>query len=216
MSRVFKIGSWIAPVLVMGVVAVLLAVVLYRLDSGATERDQQQREIAALQAAVDEANERLEGTGEDPVEVPEPSAEVVPVPGPQGERGERGPAGPSGALGAPGEDGADGAAGARGEAGEDGATGATGATGLSGSPGDTGAQGPPGPPGAKGDAGPAGATGATGAQGPPGPEGPPGPAGPTCPTGSTATSFWVQTRTDPFIPTTQAWRQATLCIPEEG
>lgn len=52
----------------------------------------------------------------------------------------------------------------------------------------------------------------TGPQGPAGPEGPAGAPGPTCAEGTTPTTIWVQTRTDPFLPTTRQWRQATLCL----
>ena len=89
-------------------------------------------------------------------------ADVVVIPGPQGERGLRGPAGKTGASGPPGPaggDGQDGAAGPRGPPGADGAAGSDGSDGARGEPGSDGGPGP---------------AGADGATGPPGPPGPPG------------------------------------------
>lgn len=116
-----------------------------------------------------------------------------------------GPPGDRGPRGEPGADGTDGAAGDDGEPGEPGAPGPRGPAGVAGErgiPGDTGPMGPPGP---------AGVDGAPGPTGPPGPAGAVGPAGAACPDGTTPTTYWVQTRTDPMLPTTQQWRQAAVC-----
>lgn len=207
-SRAARVASWAGPVVVMLALGVLFAFVLHQQDVSADERAQQQAEIAALQAAVDEANGRLAEQGEAPVDVPDASSQAVPVPGPQGDPGPRGPAGPAG------EDGEDGAAGAVGAAGVAGARGLPGAVGEAGEPGAAGVdggpgpQGAPGPPGIDGAAGPPGPPGVDGAQGPTGPEGPPGP---TCPEGYETSYLAVPTRADPADPTSEQWRQATVC-----
>lgn len=126
-----------------------------------------------------------------------PAPDQIAEQGPQGDPGQPGDPGPAGPQGLPGKDGSPGPTGAPGAPGPTGETGATGATGSSG---------------AVGPAGPQGIQGEPGAAGPAGPQGPQGVAGPTCPDGTTATMIWVQTRTDPFLPTTQQWRQATLCL----
>lgn len=119
--------------------------------------------------------------------------EVLPVEGPQGVQGAQGLPGIPGLRGPPGPQGAPGES-------------------VTGPQGDAGAPGAPGADGAPGPQGPPGEQGAQGPQGPQGEAGPPGPAGPVCPEGFTQTTIWVQTRTDPFLPTTQQWRQSTLCL----
>ncbi len=147
-------------------------------------------DLVASQANAQELYDQLLALGEDP-EGQNP--ETLPV----GPEGPRGPAGDPGAQGLPGEEGPPGPSG---PAGPQGQTGQTGPVGESGEPGPAGPQGPAGP------AGPQGEPGATG------PQGPAGPAGPACAEGTTPTTIWVQTRTDPFLPSTQQWRQATLCL----
>lgn len=155
-----------------------------------------------------------------PEEVPDPEpAPVETLVGPKGERGPQGLPGKDGATGPQGLVGEPGIDGLNGLNGEPGAAGAGGLRGEAGSAGADGAPGPAGPAGPKGDAGATGAqgpAGPAGPTGPPGPEGQPGPAGepgPTCPDGYATSYLWVQTRTDPFLPTTQAWKQATICTP---
>lgn len=127
--RGFKLMSWVVLAAMILLILVMLTIVIHRLDTGASERDQQAAEISALQAGLDEANARLEARGEAPVPVPagEPSApQVVAIPGEDGADGERGPAGKDGTDGAPGE------RGPRGEMGPPGIDGADGAQGLPG------------------------------------------------------------------------------------
>jgi hypothetical protein len=146
---------------------------------------------------------------------------VVGPQGVQGPPGPEGPRGPQGVAGLPGTPGLQGPAGQQGNQGAQGIPGLPGLTGLQGPvglPGTDGAQGPAGPAGPQGPAGPAGPAGQPGPQGEPGPAGPQGPAGPAgapgpaCPEGFEPQSIWVQTRTDPFMPVTQAWRQTTMCF----
>lgn len=140
---------WLLPVAfaVVGGVSIGLAADAIRgLDHRA---DENADDIAVLSA-------QLEAEGIEPaVEAP---AEIVPVPGPQGEPGE------DGDDGAPGVDGKDGAAGTPGQRGT---AGATGAAGASGEPGAAGTVGP------QGEQGPQGIPGPEGKQGPAGPQGPP-------------------------------------------
>lgn len=125
--------------------------------------------------------------------------------GPQGLPGLPGATGPAGSAGPPGRNGAAGEPGATGDKGDPGGTGATGATGAQGDPGSPGGQGPKGDKGERGEPGP---------QGPQGPQGIPGVTGPLCPEGTSSTQIWVQTRTDPMLPTTQQWRQTYICTAE--
>jgi len=218
MRKGWRFIQWFIIAASLAVIGVGLVVVLSRLDAGSVERDRQQQEIAALQSAIDEANVRLQGQGEAPVDVPEPSAELVPVPGPKGERGE--PGEDSTVPGPPGAAGEDSTVpGPRGPAGESSTVpGPRGANGTDGK--DSTVPGPPGPVGPVGPVGPMGPAGPAGLDstvpGPIGPMGPAGPAGPVCPVGTAESTYWLQTRTDPLIPTTQAWRRAVLCVPEEG
>lgn len=215
--RAWRIVQWVIIAASLAVIGVGLVVVLARLDVGAVERDQQQSEIAALQSAVDEANNRLEDRGGEPVVVPESTTNVVTVPGPTGEPGPPGPTGEPGLDGADGADGPPGTDGVNGASGSDGLPGSPGEPGAPGSPGDSGPPGTQGEPGATGPAGPAGPEGPTGPVGPqgatgePGDPGAPGPPGPTCPDDLATTTLWVQTRVDPALPTTQQWRQAVIC-----
>lgn len=158
---------------------------------------QQNIAIAAKDQRIDHLTDtaqtlydQLTKLGQQP-EAPRPSNPVV---------------GPTGATGAPG------AQGIQGDQGEPGIPGAPGAPGATGAPGPAGAEGQPGPAGAQGDTGPAGPAGPQGPAGPAGPQGPQGVAGPTCPDGTTLTTVYVQTRTDPESPLTQAWTPASLCI----
>lgn len=148
------------------------------------ELSEKDDQIAELTETAQNLYDQLLALGETPDEA-RPSD---PVPGPTG---------PQGSQGEPGDPGEPGATGPQGPVGP---AGPEGTQGVSGSPGAQGSQGEPGP------AGPQGVPGATG------PQGPAGPAGPTCAEGTTPTTIWVQTRTDPFLPTTQQWRQATLCL----
>jgi hypothetical protein len=204
--RVLKVLSWVIPVAIAAGVVMLLALVLYQLDVGAAERDEQHAEIVALQAGLEEANARLEAQGEDPVDVPDvEGGPEAPAPqvilgerGPEGAPGPPGVRGPQGRTGPPGEIGPPGPVGPRGPKGDVGATGAQGrgiasmqcATGgwvitYTDGLGETGGpcQGP------QGEVGPQGVHGEQGPMGPPGPEGPQGPQGTakpgtyTCPDG---------------------------------
>lgn len=139
----------------------------------------------------------------------------APVAGPVGDRGPQGERGFTGPRGDTGPRGPEGEPGPRGERGPEGDRGPQGEQGAQG---DTGATGPEGDAGPMGETGPRGETGATGARGPQGetgPAGPAGPAGPTCPDGYAPRALYVQSRTDPMMPLTQAWRLATICTPEE-
>lgn len=138
-----------------------------------------------------------------------PAPDEVAEKAPQDEQGPPGSSGPEGDRGAPGVSGKDGKPGPEGSTGPAGPPGATGDQGATGEPGPVGPAGPPGPMGSSGPVGPAGETGSAG---PVGPQGPRGEAGPTCPEGTALTTIYVQTRTDPFLPTTQQWREASLCL----
>jgi hypothetical protein len=177
-------------VLFMVVVSVVLLWVLNQLASGATERTRQAAEIEALQAGLDEANARLEASGERPVSPPpideptepRPSQVILGQPGDDGEPGPPGPRGPQGRTGPPGEQGPRGPLGPEGEPGAPGSEGPAGPAGPAGPPGDAG---PPGPPGVKGD------------PGEPGPRGPQGAAGTalpgtySCPEGQFVTALTI-------------------------
>lgn len=142
--------SWILPVLLMVALGLGLSVILHQLDVGAEERDQQQVEIAALQAGLDEANARLEARGEQPVAVPK--AEAKPT-APQvilGKDGRDGIDGEDGQDGKPGKDGRDGEDGTDGGPGTDGLNGADGVPGTAGTNGVDGKDGADGAPGKDG------------------------------------------------------------------
>lgn len=221
MDRRRAAGKVVAFVVVQVLVIAGLIWALNQLQAGTDERDLQAVEIAALEAGLDEANARLAEQGEPPVPVPSSAPRPAPQiilgePGPPGPRGEQGRTGPPGEIGPRGPLGPRGPKGEAGTDGEPGAVGAAGSDGAAGIPGEQGPQGEPGPQGVHGEQGPAGPQGAKGDTGPQGPQGPPGAAGPTCPEGSTPQSYYVQTRTDPMMPLTQAWRLATICTPQEG
>lgn len=188
-------------VVVLGIVATIVGGGTWMattIDSLRSEGDQRQAVIDQLTTQyadlyAEAQREGLEPSAPEPDEVAQQAEAVV---GPQGERG---PKGEPGAVGDAGRDGEPGPPGPPGEAGPRGPAGVTGERGI---PGDTGPMGPPGLDGAPGPQGPAG---------PAGPAGPPGPAGATCPDGTTPLDVWVQTRTDPMLPTTQQWRHATIC-----
>jgi hypothetical protein len=83
-DRLRGAGKVTAFVLVQLLVIAGLIWGLNQLQAGADERVRQASEISALQAGLDEANERLEAEGEPPVPVPEPAdpgsgPPVVPV-----------------------------------------------------------------------------------------------------------------------------------------
>lgn len=126
-------------------------------DERAAAFDQLVDQVAAQQAALEEANQRLVELGAAPVEEP-PTAAAPSAPGVQGPTGPPGPRGPSciEELGlSP----------CRGDAGTTGVPGGTGPAGADGSPGSAGGQGPkgePGPAGPQGEPGPAGPAGTPG------------------------------------------------------
>lgn len=145
------------------------------------QRNSAQNGAAAAVDTAKQANDKLEASGQTPVQIPQQAIEAAQgatgatgATGSTGATGAQGPQGEPGVPGEPGRDGADGATGATGATGKDGATGATGSTGSSGQKGADGQPGAAGADGAAGPAGPAGpqgepgATGATGAQGNPG------------------------------------------------
>lgn len=194
--RVFKVLSWVIPGAIAAAVVVLLASVLYQLDVGAAERDQQHAEIVALQAGLDEANARLEAEGEQPVPVPsvdpgagpqQPPQIIIGEPGPEGDQGPPGVRGPQGRIGPPGEVGPPGPVGPRGATGEPGADSTVaGPQGPQGEPGQDSTV--PGPVGPQGEPGPQGEQGAQGFQGPPGTA---RPGTYTCPEGQFTTGFTI-------------------------
>lgn len=194
---------------------------LNQLQSGTDARDRQAVEIAALQAGLDEANDRLAEQGQQPVPVPSVGPGTAGQP-PQVILGERGPAGVQGIqgrTGPPGETGPRGPLGPRGgegDPGSDGTAGADGKPGSDGAAGATGPQGEQGPAGVHGDQGATGPAGAKGETGDAGPQGATGPPGPACPDGYSPESRYIQTRTDPELPLTEVWQLATICIPQEG
>lgn len=185
--------------------------ILNQLAADGDELQRQATEITALEAGLDEANDRLEAQGEPPVPVPsvDPgTAEQAPQviigqPGPEGDRGPAGVRGPQGRTGPPGEIGPPGPVGPRGPKGDTGDVGAIGAPGrgiqsmqcatggwiIEYTDGLLSESGPcQGPQGVHGDQGP---------MGPPGPEGPQGPQGTArpgtyaCPDGEHMTGFTV-------------------------
>ncbi len=175
MARARRTASTLILMAFMAAIGVLLAWVLYQQDQSADARTQQASEIEALSSAVSEANDRLQESGQEPVDVPRSSPGERGEQGDQGEQGERGEPGepgPRGSAGPAGEVGPKGDTGAAGPAGKNGAAGKDGSTGVAGEPG------PQGEPGAQGPAGPAGPAGPEGPAGQPGATGPVGPAGP--------------------------------------
>ena len=123
-----------------------------------------------------------------------PTPNEVATEGPAGEAGLQGIPGPVGPVGPEGLS-------------------ILGAPGIQGIPGES-ITGPPGPIGTPGTNGTDGTDGTDGnsVTGPPGAAGATGEPGPTCPTGTTLSTTYVQTRTDPANPTTEAWRQSSLCV----
>lgn len=217
--------SWMAVAGAAILIGGLLAFIMYRQGVGAEEREHQQTEIAALQGAIDEANERLSDAGETPVEVPEPEEPQL-VAGPAGAMGLQGPRGFPGLNGEDGKDGQDGVDGENGLDGADAATGATGATGAQGEPGK------PGEPGPEGPAGPAGQDGTDGSDGMDGRsaydiavengfngseqkwldslQGDTGPAGPTCEGAEKLETIEVYVRPDG---SGERWKEIQVCTP---
>ncbi|MFC8732191.1 hypothetical protein ACFT5B_07015 [Luteimicrobium sp. NPDC057192] len=257
MHRFTHFVQWCVIGLLMAVIGVGLAILIGEQHEATAARQEQAQQIAALQDAVGQANDKLAAKGEQPVPVPTVTTNpntgaTTVVPGPPGAIGA------TGATGAPGRNatdaqvsaavvlycsthaecrGADGAPGVPGPAGAEGLAGATGSAGADGAPGAAGADGKNatdtqvaaavaaycdahdqcrGPAGKDGTNGKDGADGVDGATGPKGDTGAAGPAGPTCPDGYAPTSLYVQTRTDPMLPTTQHWEQSTLCLPAAG
>lgn len=187
-------------VLTVVLVAIGAGMVTLFLDYSSTDKDlraqyeksaSDRRELRAELARQEETSralaDQVTALGEEPVVEPPATTTIQGLAGPRGIPGVTGPRGPQGPSGA------------------------TGATGEAGSTGQAGESGPGGAQGAQGPKGDTGATGATGPQGPAGDKGEKGDPGPLCPTGTTATQIWVQTRTDPFLPSTQQWRQAWIC-----
>lgn len=179
-----KVLSWVVlGALTLGVVT-MLSLVMYRQGVTAQESQAQQAAIVALQAGLDEANDRLAEQGEPPVAVPdvEPGTDPQIIPGPQGvpgvqgiqgRTGPPGEIGPPGPVGRPGKDGAD-----------------------STVPGPMGPIGPAGAdstvPGPTGPAGPPGADSTVpGPQGIRGPQGTAKPGDYACPDGEVMTGFSV-------------------------
>lgn len=209
-------GKVVAFVLFVLALAAGAIWILNQLAADDDQRAQQQAEIVALQAGLDEANDRLAEQGEPPVDVPDidPGAEPPPPPqvilgqpGPQGERGPAGVRGPQGRTGPPGEIGPPGPVGPRGKTGDVGATGATGAPGRGiqsmqcatggwiitytdglGEPDGGPCVGAQGP---KGDQGLQGVHGDQGPMGPPGPQGTAQPGTYACPDGEVMSGFTV-------------------------
>lgn len=188
--RALALGAWLVAALVL-VLLVWMLFIIARLSDDAVEtkgdlsavtktNEQQDATLTAQDAALDEANRRLNDAGKAPVSVP-------PTPEPAvGEAGERGPVGPAGADGERGPRGFTGLTGPTGKAGEpgmpgpSGPVGPTGKAGTDGSDGETivgpvGLRGEKGEAGERGPAGPAGERGPAGADSTiPGPEGPAG------------------------------------------
>lgn len=227
-ARASSALSWVVVAGAAILIGSMLAFILYRQGVGAEEREHQQTEIAALQGAVDEANDRLSKAGETPVDVPEvPEPQVVA--GPQGAQGARGFAGLDGEDGKDGKDGAKGEKGDPGEDGADGLSGGPGATGATGQPGEAGKPGEPGQTGPSGPPGPSGKDGTNGVDGRSayalavehgfeGTEdewleslqGDQGPPGPSCTDGDTLTNVWVRADRDG---TPGTWVQTSVCMP---
>lgn len=222
-ARAGSVLSWAAIAGVAVLIGTLLAFIMYRQGVGAEEREHQQTEIAALQAAVDEANERLAQAGETPVDVPE-QQEPKYIEGPMG------PQGPRGFAGLNGKDGKDGAKGEKGDPGEDGADGLPGAAGATGSTGEPGASGEPGEPGPAGPAGPPGKDGSDGMDGRSAYEiarehgfngteeewldslqGDQGPVGPSCDPGEELQTIEVYVKPDG---SGDRWREIQVCGPK--
>lgn len=152
-----KYGALLA---VVGLMALVTALVLGRIDQGVLEEDlaQAKRDAATALIVSDALADQVKDLGGTPV--------VTPPAGPRGEPGAQGP---------PGRDGEDG------EDGEDGLTPpcyflVTQCVGEAGPQGEQGEVGPAGPAGEAGPTGPAGPAGPTGPAGPQGPSGPSGPA----------------------------------------
>jgi len=140
------------------------------------QRDEAQDGAAAAVGAVEEANDKLEASGQTPVEIP--AEAIVGATGPRGVPGADstvpGPVGPQGRPGIDGTDGVDGQDGAPGAAGSDGTDGVDGEDGADGSDGadgqpgaDSTVPGPVGPQGPQGEPGQDGRDGLTGADGAP-------------------------------------------------
>lgn len=70
MTRGSRVLSWVVLGAVAFGIVIMLSLVMYQQGLNSHDSDRQQAEIAALQAGLDEANERLERRGEDPVPVP--------------------------------------------------------------------------------------------------------------------------------------------------
>lgn len=194
--------QWILVLAVALFTVALLGLFAWFVGSLQAENDRKADRIREQNQTITQLTDKLIGSQEQAQELydqllatgvePEGDRPVVTTPAP-GEQGPEGKRGPQGEQGEPGE---------------------RGLPGLPGSPGLPGANGEPGATvmSPQGPSGPPGQDGAPGAQGIQGPQGPAGTPGPTCAEGTTATTIWVQTRTDPFLPTTQQWRQATLCL----
>ncbi len=135
------VGKVVAFALFVLALAAVLLLILNQLAAGQDERQQQAAQITALQAGLDEANERLADEGEPPVDVPgvEPGDDPQDPVIIQGERGFTGATGAQGRTGPPGEIGPRGPLGPRGEPGKDstvpGPAGVDGTNGINGADG---------------------------------------------------------------------------------
>lgn len=195
------VASWVVLALIVVGLAWLGWFAVGLADRGAARNAliaEQQDTLEELVAQYGDLYEQAIEAGVDP-DTPAPTALPTAVQGARGEVGEQGPAGLRGVDGLPGEDST-----VPGPQGEPGAVGATGSAGAAGAQGEPGAIGPAGPAGPQGEPGPQGEAGAVG------PEGPQGPAG-GCPEGSSLRTTYVQTRSEPIDPFTQAWTLATFC-----
>jgi hypothetical protein len=172
--RVIWLLGVFVSVLALASVGYIVVKVLQLNDSVQTlqvANTNQDATLAAQEAALREANRRLQQAGGTPVAVPETPPPAPARDGAVGAQGARGLVGPVGAPGATGPSGARGPRGLDGAPGPVGETGPAGVPGSSGSKGEKGDTGPQGPKGETGDRGPAGADGADGATGPQGPAG---------------------------------------------
>lgn len=212
------VGKVVAFALFVLALAAGVVWILDQLAADDDERARQQSEITALQAGLDEANDRLAEQGEPPVPVPsvepgevtQPPQIILGEPGPEGDRGPAGVRGPQGRTGPPGETGPRGPLGPRGEAGIDGADGSNGSNGTNGADGrgiqsmqcatggwiityTDGISSPDIGPcrGPQGETGPQGVHGDQGPQGGQGPQGTAQPGTYACPDGEYMTGFTV-------------------------
>lgn len=157
-----RFGSGGPAALLLGVVAVVLAMVVPSVVNAQGRPSGGSNSAKALSACVDKSTGVMamrDTCGKNQVRVRWNK---------QGPEGATGPQGMPGPAGAAGQAGAQGVAGPQGVAGQQGVPGPQGSPGPSGAPGEVGPRGPAGPQGSPGPSGPSGA---------PGPSGPPGGSG---------------------------------------